>query len=112
MGSNPPPRHRSSPDSDRLEFEALLADLDESLQHLKNRYAQVQADQAAAANLRQRLTTLQDEITAVQAQLAELEIRLESKLFNWKNQQEFFWQVIRFVGLGLVLGYFLRACTS
>lgn len=114
MGSNPSPRRRSSalPDSDRQEFETSLADLDAALQHLKNRYNQVQADQVAAASLRQRLAALQDEVTAVQAQLSELEIRLESKLFNWKSQQEFFWQVIRFVGLGLVLGYFLRACSS
>jgi len=113
MGSNPPPRHRSSsPDSDRLEFETSLAQLDESLQSLKDRYRQVQTDRAAQATLRQRLAILQDEITAVQEQLTELETRLESRLFNWKSQQDFFWQVIRFVGLGLVLGYFLRACTG
>lgn len=69
-------------------------------------------DQASQADLKQRLALLQADVTAIQSQLAEVEARLESRLFNWKSQQEVFWQILRFSGLGLVLGYFLRACTS
>lgn len=99
-------------EADRREFEDSLAQVTDSLRSLTNRYQQIKMDQASQADLKQRLALLQADVTAIQSQLAEVEARLESRLFNWKSQQEVFWQILRFSGLGLVLGYFLRACTS
>jgi ABC-type phosphate transport system auxiliary subunit len=106
------PHPRSAAAESEQTFETSLAQLEASLQGLKDRYIQVQTDQATQAHLRQQLATLQAEVTAVQEQLAALEVRLESQLFNWKSQQTVFWQIVRFLGLGLVLGYLLRACAS
>ncbi len=103
--------------SEELDFEQELATVERSLQALKQRYSQVQQDQAMQAELHARQDSLNQqlkrqpspeikaELKQIAEQLAELEVNLESRLFTWDSLKESFWQIIRFGGLGLVLGW-------
>ena len=105
------------PPSEAQAFEQELATVERSLHDLKERYKQVQQDAQTQAQLqerqeqlkrqRQRSPTaqLKAELNHLQTQLDELEVNLESKLFSWGSLREPFWQIVRFGGLGLVLGW-------
>lgn len=98
-------------------FEQELAAVERSLHDLKERYMQVQQDEQTQAQLQQRKEQikrqrqrssspdLKAELTHLQAQLDELEIKLESHLFSWGSLREPFWQIVRFGGLGVVIGW-------
>ncbi|MBD2663202.1 hypothetical protein B6N60_00764 [Richelia sinica FACHB-800] len=100
-------------------FEQELADVDHSLVLLKERYAQVLRDQQQQAQWQQELKNLQQnkhqtpemkaELKRLQKQLEVLEINLESQLFSWSSVKRPFWQAVRFGGLGVVIGWLLRA---
>src|SRR3712207_4563723 len=93
-------------------FEQSLETVERALAELKERYAQVQADQARQADLQQqhaaiaaqqrhgKSSKLQLELQAIEQQLEELEVSLESRLFSWSGLKEVFWQAVRFGGLG------------
>lgn len=107
------------------DFERLLLELEQSLQSVKARYVQVQADQANQQELQERLVDtkaalkrpqptperaqLKHDLEQIQQRLEELEISLESQLFSWRGFQDVFWQAVRFGGLGVVLGWVLRS---
>lgn len=105
--------------SEELEFEQTLAEVERSLQALKDRHTQVQQDQQRQAELQTRQEQLQrqlqnapspalkTEIQHIQDQLDELEVALESRLFSLSTLKEPFWQIIRFGGLGLIIGWSL-----
>jgi hypothetical protein len=109
---------------DDLEFEQALEAVERSLDALKQRYNQVQADQLQQAELQERLEQLQQtqrdsplphlrrELRGIQRQLEDLEVALESRLFSWSGMREVFWQIIRFGGLGTVIGWILRSCAA
>jgi uncharacterized membrane protein YccC len=121
MNSNPD----LPPSSEEPNFEELFAEVARSLQQLRERYDQVQRDQAEQQDLQTQLHRLEYEQKQVQAvadkaeltqqlqqirqRLEELEFALESQLFSWSGLKEVFWQGVRFGGAGLVLGWFLRA---
>jgi len=78
----------------------LLRDRFFAIRRAKARYEQVTS--ADLANLpAEELAQMQDRVEA-------LKVTLESHLLSWKDMQEPFWQIFRFVGIGLVLGWFLR----
>jgi hypothetical protein len=52
------------------------------------------------------------EFLQIQNQLQALEINLESRLFSWNSLREPFWQVIRFGGLGVIIGWLLKSCVG
>ncbi|WP_245940044.1 hypothetical protein [Stenomitos frigidus] len=118
----PSPDSASSHDSDGLlseaqAFEQELATVERSLHDLKERYTQIQQDQQIQAQFQERqeqlkrqlqrspTAELKAELSRLQTQLDELEVNLESKLFTWGSLREPFWQIIRFGGLGLVIGW-------
>lgn len=102
-----------------LEFEQELEAVEQSLKSLKERYQQVQQDQQTQAQLQQRQSQLEQqmqrspnpglkaELQQLQSRIDELEVNLESRLFSWDSFKEPFWQVIRFGGLGVVIGWFM-----
>jgi chromosome segregation ATPase len=45
-------------------------------------------------------------------QLEQIEADLESRLLSWSSFREPFWQIVRFVGLGIIIGVILRSCAS
>lgn len=99
----------------------VLAEVERSLQDLKSRLVQVEADEHRQRDLQQRLRevksqserdrspTLRAELKQLQRQLDEVELALESRLFSWKSLQNPFWQAVRFGGIGIVLGWFLKS---
>ncbi|HEY9884583.1 MAG TPA: hypothetical protein V6C98_13325 [Thermosynechococcaceae cyanobacterium] len=101
--------------SDAQTFEQELATIERSLADLKERYIQVQQDEQTQAQLQerqgqlkqqgQRSPALKAELAHLQTQLDELEVKLESRLFSWGSLREPFWQVVRFGGLGIVIGW-------
>jgi chromosome segregation ATPase len=92
-------------------FEQTLQTLEESVVKLKNRYSQVQQDQARQVELQSRKAEianqpeLKAELEKIETELSELEIRLESELFSWESWKQYFWQTVRFVGLGMAIGW-------
>ncbi len=58
------------------------------------------------------LSEIKAEFLQIQNQLQVLEINLESRLFSWSSVKEPFWQVIRFGGLGVIIGWLLKSCVG
>ena len=119
-GSDPNPEN-----SDSTEFEQALAEVEQSFQSLKERYAQVQRDRASQAELQHRReqirkdlrrngdrSSLQAELKQIKEQLETIELNLESQLFSWGSLREPFWQAVRFGGLGVVVGWILKSCAG
>ena len=106
------------------EFERSLAEVEQALGYLKQRYAQVQYDQQRQVELQQRLSQvnkelrhkkqiqLQAELRQIKEQLEAIELNLESHLFSWGSLKEPFWQAVRFGGLGIVVGWILKSCAG
>ncbi|WP_413174248.1 hypothetical protein [Anabaena azotica] len=109
-------------DNQQPEFDQELEELETDLRLLKERYAQVQQDQQKKAQWQQELKNLQqnkhqtpeikEELKRIQKKLEVLEINLESQLFSWNSLKRPFWQVVRFGGLGVIIGWLLRSWIS
>ncbi|MEM1238651.1 MAG: hypothetical protein AAGI45_02310 [Cyanobacteria bacterium P01_H01_bin.26] len=98
-------------EQDLTDFATALEETAKDVDALRQRYADVcdafsQRNQARAAIAQGHLP--QAELKRLQKQVETLEETLESQLLTWNNLKEPFWQVLRFVGLGLVMGWFLR----
>lgn len=52
------------------------------------------------------------QLQELESRLEEIEGEIESRLISWSSFQEPFWQVVRFVGLGIVIGVILRSCAG
>ena len=110
-----------APTSNEPDIELTLAEIERSLEQFKSRYAQVKRDldeqaelkgqlrQAQADYRREKTPALKQEVRQIQQRLEELEITLESQLVSWGWVRETFWQVVRFGGLGVVIGWLLRS---
>ena len=117
------------------QLQALEADLEQFKQRYYGfvldweRYGQVQAELAnselangieddledgnASAETEQITEqTLALECDRLRQELQTLEARLEAQLFSWNGFGTVFWQVVRFLGLGLILGWGLRGCAG
>jgi|CryBogDrversion2_11_1035321.scaffolds.fasta_scaffold18402_1 hypothetical protein len=118
----------SSPPSNNLEFENNIKEVELSLQRLKKRYQLILHEQQKKAKSLQKLATIeidpsmQNEVHSLRDELIDIEINLESGLLKdeqlkrlfWQTIKtglmgDVFWQSIRFGGIGLILGWFLRA---
>lgn len=118
--SSPHPNPAESPDPNEA-FDRSLHSLEASLQALKERYQAVQLAQQQQQILQQQRDEIQAqspqspelqlELRRIEAQLTELEFTLESRLFSWSGLRESFWQVVRFGGLGLAIGWSLAYFT-
>lgn len=127
------PNPDQSPDESRLPedlaeseetFEQALERLEREVQGLRDRYEQVQRDQdrqtalsLEAADIRRSLKRhrsreLQATLKTINQELAQLEVSLESRLLSWRSVREPFWQIVRYGGLGVVLGWLLRSCSG
>ena len=117
-----------------IEFEQTLSTIERSLLALKERYGAVQTAEIDQENLTKhrqeieaqwqenQLPELEQELQQIDEQLQELSITLESHLLSepalqelfWKGLRqgilgEAFWQIVRFGGVGLVLGWLLKS---
>ena len=109
----------SSPQSGNTqenELEQVLIDVERSLEQLQQRYAQVKQDLAKRSQIKERQQELKQqqkeksqpqplktELRSLQQELDNLELSLESILLP-----DIFWQVVRFVFLGIAIGWFLH----
>lgn len=124
-------------DGDDAEFEQAILDLEQSLMTLKQRYSQVKQDAQQQVQLKEQLEPielewrthqlpeLEKEIINIRDQIQELSLALESALLSsqefqrlfWKGLRqgllsELFWQIVRFGGLGIVIGWLLKSYTG
>jgi septal ring factor EnvC (AmiA/AmiB activator) len=116
----PPTRQRQILDSEWQQgFEQALATLGREVEQLQTRYRQVCYDQQREQTLahqieslrQQRSSEVKAQLKTLQDELERLRLDLESQLFSWDGLKELFWQVLRFGGLGVVLGWVLCAWT-
>ena len=61
---------------------------------------------------RSRRQPLRTELQHIQQQLDGIELHLESQLFSFSSLKEPFWQAVRFGGLGIIIGWILKACVG
>ncbi len=103
----------SSPELDELGV--AIQDLERLLEDLRDRYQQIQVDEPLRAQLQAQISVQKQTITAksdlkaelakLSDQLDEVEMRLESRLVSWLGLREYFWQIVRFGGFGILLGW-------
>ena len=105
----------SSSGHDWQRFDADLTQLETSIHVLRERFEQVRQLQEEQQQLEQQLRMpgiSSNEISQLQSRLEELEVQFETSLFDWRSLQEPFWQVVRFVGLGIIIGWTLQSLVS
>ncbi|MFM7885302.1 MAG: hypothetical protein ACKPCM_01090, partial [Pseudanabaena sp.] len=56
--------------------------------------------------------SLHQRLEEINMRLEQIEAELESRLISWSSFQEIFWQVVRFVGIGIVIGVVLKSCAG
>lgn len=119
----------NQPESEYGEFEAALYDTERSLRELQERYQQIRQAQQRQAEIQQSLQKipfqeklpsprLEKQLQSLQDELQELSIILESRLLSDEENQglmfaqvlfiEIFWQIVRFGGIGVILGWLLK----
>jgi hypothetical protein len=92
-------------------FDQMLQTLDGNVTKLKERYAQVQTDQARQTELKTRKAEIVDrpelatELEKIEQEMNEIDVRLESQLIPSGFLKDYFWQTVRFVGLGMAIGW-------
>ena len=100
-----------------LEIEKSLTEVRQSLNELETRYQQIKEDWHRKTELIAEKKVLEQQkannspkepiktqLNHLQQELETLELNLESILLP-----DLFWQVVRFVGIGIVLGWGLKA---
>ncbi len=98
------------------DLEKILIEVEQSLEQLQSRHTQVKQDLAKRSQIQERQEELKQqqkdkslpqplktELRSIQDELDSLELNLESILLP-----DIFWQVVRFVFLGIVIGWFLH----
>ncbi len=92
-------------------FDQMLQTLDGNVTKLKERYAQIQTDQARQTELQTRKAAIANqpelaaELAKIETELNEVDVRLESQLIPSGFLKDYFWQTVRFVGLGMAIGW-------
>ena len=98
-------------DDELASFEGALKETADDFLLLRDRFFAVRRAKAKY----EQITTADpselpaEELAEMQDRIEALKVTLESHLLSWREVQEPFWQIVRFGGLGLVLGWFLRA---
>lgn len=116
-----PPKKQNEPSGEdsSQEFQQGLSDVEQALIALKERYEQVENDYNLQNELKRRhselrkskLPEMKAELKHIEQQLEVLEINLESRLLNWRSFKDPFWQIVRFSGLGVIIGWLLKSYT-
>ncbi len=101
-----------APQFDEAAFAESLSALEVAVQSLRQRFDQgreLQRQQQAVQGRLQDPHLSAAELATLQQELEDLTLSLESTMVSWRSLSEPFWQAIRFGGLGLVIGWMLRA---
>lgn len=97
-------------DEELASFEGALKETADEFLLLRDRFfairrAKARYEQVTSADL---ASLPAEELAQMQDRVEALKVTLESHLLSWRDMQEPFWQIFRFVGLGLVIGWFLN----
>ena len=98
-------------EQDLTEFVTALEETSKDFQALRERYIEVRDAFSKRTQAQAKLTQghlPKAELNRLKKQIETLEETLENQLMSWNNLKEPFWQVLRFMGLGMVLGWLLR----
>lgn len=111
LGVNP------SPESSRqlAEMVQTLDRLEERLHHLHTgvtNLVQLHQLQEQLDTPAEQVALAEAEVQSLQQQVEELETALTSQFFSWQPLREVFWQVVRFGGLGMIVGWLARGCAG
>lgn len=101
----------SSAQPDWRIFETQLREIETAVQVLRQRFEGVQTALQEKQQLEDQLRSPQTDtatLKQLKQRLEELELELESALFDWRSLLEPFWQAVRFGGLGILIGWLLR----
>ena len=101
-------------DEDLVSFEKMLKETADEFLLLRDRFFAIRRAKARYEQIRATdISTLPaEELAQMQDRIEALKLTLESHLLSWRERQEPFWQIVRFVGLGLILGWILRGWVS
>ena len=97
-------------DEEMSTFESALKETADEFLLLRDRFfairrAKAKYEQVTSADMSQLPA---EELAALQDRIEALKVTLESHLLSWREVQEPFWQIVRFGGLGIILGWFLH----
>jgi hypothetical protein len=101
----------ATPVDEKTELERDIDELEQGIFDLKHRYANIQLAQQEQIVLERNRNELKQkgskhlevrhELKMIQSRLEELAAILESQLWKWDP----FWDVVRFMGLGIAIGW-------
>lgn len=125
------------PSDESAEFTQAIEEVEAAIAGLKDRYRQINEAEQQKKDLEAQfsqiepqwrenpLPELEKELVQIREQIQELEVILESNLLKegelkrlfWEGIRrgllgEVFWQIVRFSGIGVLLGWILRSCTG
>ncbi|MBL1209331.1 hypothetical protein [Geminocystis sp. GBBB08] len=117
--------HETNSDSTEFNLTDAIANLEASLDKIKQRHQQIIEDQAKKSELENRQAQIKDlqaenknqdsiksELHYIEKELAEIELRLESELFKSSSLIEPFWMIVRFGGIGVIIGWILKTMNN
>lgn len=93
-------------------FASNLAELEAEIQAVRQRFEAIQTLKQQQQSLQQQLGSADlspSELQQLKKQLDDLALQLEISLLDWRSLLEPFWQAVRFGGLGIIIGWVLRA---
>lgn len=109
----------------QLNIEDAIAHLQARLEQIKQRHQQIINDRQRKDELiarKEEIKTLKaennppdswkSELKYIEEELDAIEVRLESELLKWSSLSEPFWQIVRFVGIGIIIGWILKTMAS
>lgn len=121
MQSDSSPDQWQEIESQIEETETLLAEVkqkfeaakitDNDRQNLQIRKQELERKLQTRLNLQQR-QELKAQLQTIQTQLEDIDTAIAAQLITWSSFKEPFWQIVRFGGLGFLLGILVKGCVS
>ncbi|BAQ60176.1 hypothetical protein GM3708_582 [Geminocystis sp. NIES-3708] len=117
--------HETNSDSTEFNIADAIANVEASLEKIKQRHQQIREDQIRKNELENRQQEIKElkkennhqdsiksELHYIEEELTQIEMRLESELFKWSSLIEPFWLMVRFGGIGVIIGWILKTINS
>lgn len=97
-------------DEELASFEREMKETADEFLRVRDRFFAIRRAKAKYEQATQidQSTLPKEEIAQLEERIESLKIALESQLLSWREASEPFWQIVRYVGLGLVAGWFLQ----
>jgi predicted RNase H-like nuclease (RuvC/YqgF family) len=111
----------ATPPPDNQDFATAITEVEQDLAALKARHTQIEADTQQKQQLEARRQEvkqefkqnkspeLKAELERIQQEIETIAVNLENQLISFNSLKQPFWQAVRFLGLGIVIGWFLKS---